>query len=127
MMIKINYLVILQIMRVLAHLMLLLWNAFIQYLPKKVYKVILFVILLFAISSILFYEVGFVMLENTINSILFEKEKKGVKGNKENIYKYEYKLSHKKNKKKNIKNKNSKKSGSKKGIEKKIRRFWLSS
>jgi hypothetical protein len=65
--------------------------------------ILIIVILLFGVSSILFYKVGYVMLENSINYILFEKGKKNIEKKKENIYEYENKSSHKK-KKKNIRN-----------------------
>ena len=64
--------------------------------------ILIFVILLFGVSSILFYKVGYVMLENCINEIITEKskleERKGK--NHSSIYKFDPKSS------KNSKNKN---------------------
>ena len=64
--------------------------------------ILIFVVLLFGVSSILFYKVGYVMLENCINDIISEKskleERKGK--NYSNIYKFDPKSS------KNVKNKN---------------------
>ena len=72
--------------------------------------ILLFVILLFAVSSILFHKIGYVMLENCIDDIIYEKENK--KGDL-NLFNYEKMTETTKNnniKSKNIKKKNKNKS-----------------
>ena len=73
--------------------------------------ILIFVIVLFCVASILFYKVGYVMLENDIKAIIFEKEKENdINGNNNHdIYKYQQKSSQNKKKKKKSKNRNKKK------------------
>ena len=71
--------------------------------------ILLFIILYFAVSSILFYKVGYPLIENDIQSILFEKEKMNENNEQVSIYKIKPKPIYKKKKKKKIKkNKKSK-------------------
>ena len=68
--------------------------------------ILIFVILLFGVSSILFYKIGYVMLENCINNIICEKSNISEENGKKDleIYKH-YKVPSKNIKKKRKKNK----------------------
>ena len=67
--------------------------------------ILLFVIVLFTTSSILFYKVGYVLLENCINNIILEKSKNSGRINKNdiNIFKINKRSSMKKRKKRKSK------------------------
>ena len=76
--------------------------------------ILIFIIVLFSISSIFMYKVGYVMLENDIKAIIFEKEKENdiSENNNPDIYKYQKKSSKKKKIKKKPKNRRKIKSKS---------------
>ena len=72
--------------------------------------ILMLIITIFIVSSILFYKVGYPLLENDINSILLEKEKIEQNFNKiMDIYKFEQKRQKKKKFKKGKKNKKASK------------------
>ena len=64
-----------------------------------------FIIVIFLVSSILFYKIGYVLLENDIKDIIFQKEK--FNNNKNSIYKFDVKKPSKKSKnRKKLRNSN---------------------
>ena len=72
--------------------------------------ILIFIIVLFSISSILFYKIGYPLLENDIKAIILEKGKTDDinQNNKVNIYNYNNKGKKKKKKKKKKKSKKGK-------------------